>query len=100
MRPAVERKGQAPRSLLTRGEQQTIPAKVVEADPVGAQSIEQGFEARLAEQLAWQQVMPLQRRIVLGRAASVNGPEWKVATIGTQGGWQAIIHPAVRLEKS
>ena len=72
MRPAMERQRQTQRCILARRQQQPVAPEVVEPDPVLAQRLDQRGETRFAEQLAGQQVMPLERRIVLRRPPLVD----------------------------
>jgi hypothetical protein len=89
MRPAVQRQAENPRGLFARREKQAVAAKIVEPDGFAAEPIKQPNEPGLCHQLAGQQVVALEARIVARVAGPVDGAERKESPLAAEGGKRA-----------
>ena len=72
MRAAMERQACPYYSGLTRGQQQAVAAKILEADALPSQFVDHDGKCGKLEQLTWQQVMPLQRRVIADAVLAVD----------------------------
>ena len=67
--------GQPARSVLARGQQQAVATEIVETDMLSPERIEHPLETAFGEELAGQEMMALQGRIMLAGPAPVNRRE-------------------------
>jgi hypothetical protein len=75
MRAAMKWQAEPQGRAVRAGQQQPVAAKVIKADTLAAQSIEQGSEATRREQLPREQVVTLHARLVTGMGGTVDRAE-------------------------
>jgi len=82
MRPAMQGQSNAKRGRLVTRKEEAVAAKIVEADTLAAQPIEQTRETTGGVELPRQQVMALHARLIVRFAAPIDGTKGQAAPAG------------------
>ena len=89
----MQRQAQADDCAVAGRQQQAVAAKIVEADPLAPDRVEQRPEAAFAQQLARQQVVALQAGIVIRPIVAVDRAKRQAAARLDRAGAQVFAQP-------